>query len=398
MLFQDHSIIRVHPIHPLLIAVSTLKGNRMAEETQPKEQRATSRPEGPAPEPSKSTGRKRRAGIVILILVLAAAGIGLSWWVGSKTHIETDDAFIEARIHSVSAKVSGTVRRVLVQDNQPVKKGELLMELDPEDYRVSQSSAQAELEMARNETSGDYARVASARAKVDLSRARLDQALLDLQRGKALFAKDVIPKEQLDRLETSRKIAAAQFKEAAEEQRKEQASIGLTVTGGKEARIAQKQAKLDEAGLKLSYTRVYAPADGYVTRKEVEPGNNLQPGQPLMAVVALEDEWVTANYKESQLTHVQPGQKVEFRVDAYPGRKFTGSVESIMAGTGAAFSLLPPENASGNYVKVVQRIPVRIAIDKTSDPKHLLRVGMSVVPSILTGRKLGDILKELNPF
>ena len=117
-----------------------------------------------------------------------------------------------------------------------------------------------------------------------------------------------------------------------------------------------------------------------------------------MAVVALEDEWVTANYKESQLTHVQPGQKVEFRVDAYPGRKFTGSVESIMAGTGAAFSLLPPENASGNYVKVVQRIPVRIAIDKTSDPKHLLRVGMSVVPSILTGRKLGDILKELNPF
>ena len=117
-----------------------------------------------------------------------------------------------------------------------------------------------------------------------------------------------------------------------------------------------------------------------------------------MALVALDDAWVTANYKESQLTHVKPGQKVDFEVDTYPGQKFHGSVESIMAGTGAAFSLLPPENATGNYVKVVQRIPGRIAIDKTSDPDRRLRVGMSVVPSIITGRKLGDILKELNPF
>jgi membrane fusion protein, multidrug efflux system len=372
----------------------------MSEEKQPIEQREMSRPEEPAaPEPARTGGgNKRRAGVVILILILAAVGTGLYWWVGSKTHIETDNAFIEARIHSISARISGKVNRVLVQDNQPVKKGELLVELDPEDYRVSRQSARAELDMARNETSGDYARVASAKAKVDLTRARLDQALLDLQRGKALFSKDVIPKEQLDRLETSRKIAAAQCKEAEEDLRKEQSELGLTASGGKEARVAQKMAKLEEAGLKLSYTKVYSPADGYVTRKGVEPGNNVQPGQPLMAIVALNDAWVTANYKESQLTHVQPGQKVEFQVDAYPGQEFTGSVESIMAGTGAAFSLLPPENASGNYVKVVQRIPVRIAIDRTSDPKHLLRVGMSVVPSILTERKFGEILKELNPF
>jgi len=124
----------------------------------------------------------------------------------------------------------------------------------------------------------------------------------------------------------------------------------------------------------------------------------LIPALVVMALVALDEVWVTANYKERQLTHVHPGLKVEFKVDTYPGRRFTGVVDSIMAGTGAAFSLLPPENATGNYVKVVQRIPVKIVIDRESDPDHLLRVGMSVVPTILTGRKLGDIMKELNPF
>lgn len=345
--------------------------------------------------PKTGTGKKRRAGMVILILIISGTIIGFSWWVKSKTHITTDNAFIEARIHSVSAKIPGTVTTVLVTDNQLVKRGDLLVELDPNDFRVQVENARAELDMARNETSGDYARVGSAKASTDLAKARLDQANLDLQRGKALFAREVIPKEQLDRLETSRRIAESQLQETQENLRKEQASLGLSGTGGKEARVAQKQAKLDEAELNHSYTKIYAPADGYVTRKAVEPGNNLQPGQPLMAVVALDDAWVTANYKESQLTHVQPSQKVEFKVDAYPGQKLNGSVESIMAGTGAAFSLLPPENASGNYVKIVQRIPVRIAIDRSSDPDHRLRVGMSVVPSILTERKLTDILKDL---
>ncbi|HEY6873424.1 MAG TPA: HlyD family secretion protein [Geobacteraceae bacterium] len=343
-------------------------------------------------------GKKKRAGIVLLILIVAGTFAGGSWWLRSMTRISTDNAFVEARIHSISAKVPGTVVHVLVQDNQPVKKGDLLVELDPDDYRVRLQNAQAEFDMARNETSGDYARVDGARASVDLARARLDQAELDMQRGKALFAREVIPKDQLDRLDTARKIAASQLKETEENLRREQASLGLPGNGGKVARIAQKQAKLDEARLNLSYTRIYAPADGYVTRKSVEPGNNLQPGQPLMAIVALDDAWVTANYKESQLTHMKPGQRVEFRVDSYPGEKFTGSVESIMAGTGAAFALLPPENATGNYVKVVQRIPVRIAIDKSSDPGRRLRVGMSVVPSIFTGEGVMDILRGLNPF
>jgi membrane fusion protein (multidrug efflux system) len=198
----------------------------------------------------------------------------------------------------------------------------------------------------------------------------------------------------LDRLYTAKKIAQMQLKEAQEAEHHAQAVIGISGNGSRDARVAQKQGELETASLNLSYTRIVAPSDGYITRKSVELGNYIQPGQALMALVTLDDAWVTANYKESQLTHVKPGQKVEFTVDTYPGRTFKGSVESIMAGTGAAFSMLPPENATGNYVKVIQRIPVRIAIDKGSDPGHLLRVGMSVVPTILTGKSFSETIKE----
>lgn len=346
----------------------------------------------------KRGGKKKHAGMVIIILIVAGTFIGFSWWIKSKTHIETDNAFVEARIHSISAKIPGTVIQVPVTDNQFVKKGDLLVELDARDYQVRMQNAAALLDIARNETSSNYAQVDAARAALNSDTAKLEQAQLDLERGKALYKREVIPKEQLDRLETARKVAAARLTETEGSVRRALALLGLTGTGGKDAQISRRKAELEESRLNLSYTRIYAPADGYITRKSVEPGNNLQPGQPLMALVALDDVWVTANYKESQLTHVRSGQKVEFEVDTYPGQKFRGSVESIMAGTGAAFSLLPPENATGNYVKVVQRIPVRMTIDKTSDPEHKLRVGMSVVPSINTGRKLGDVLQDLNPF
>ena len=344
------------------------------------------------------TSRKRRAGIVIFILIIAGTASGFSWWLKGKTHISTDNAFVEARIHSISAKIPGTVIHVPVTDNQFVKKGDLLVELDARDFQARMQNAAALLDIARNETSGNYAQVDAARAALNADKAKLEQVQLDLDRGKALYKKEVIPKEQLDRLETARKVAAARLAETEGSVRQALALLGLTDTGGKDAQIARRKAELEESRLNLSYTRIYAPADGYITRKSVEPGNNLQPGQPVMALAALDDAWVTANYKESQLTHVKPGQKVEFEVDTYPGQRFRGSVESIMAGTGAAFSLLPPENATGNYVKVVQRIPVRIAIDKTSDPDHRLRVGMSVVPAIITGRKLEDVLQDLNPF
>jgi len=352
-------------------------------------------PEGNGSEAAgkKGLNKRQRGGIILLVIIVCAGVFGLQQWVKSKTHIETDNAFIESHVHSISSRVPAMVKRVLVVDNQFVHKGDLLVELDASDYQARTRTAAASLEMAKNETSGDYAQVESARASIGLASARLDQANLDLTRGEALFAKEVIPKEQVDRLRTARKVAEMQLKEAQEAERRAQALIGLSGTGSKDARVAQKQGELETASLNLSYTRVVAPADGYVTRKSVEPGNYIQPGQALMALVRLDDAWVTANYKESQLTDVRPGQKVDFKVDTYPNRTFSGYVESIMAGTGAAFSLLPPENATGNYVKVIQRIPVRIAIEKRSDPEHLLRVGMSVVPTILTGKRFGDVLK-----
>lgn len=337
--------------------------------------------------------KKQRGGIVLLIIILVGAAFGVRQWVRSKTHIETDNAFVESHVHSVASRIPALVQRVAVVDNQFVHKGDLLVELDPADYQARVKSAAASLEMAKNETSGDYAQVESARANVVLAAARLEQANLDLKRAEALYKKEVIPKEQLERTRTAQRVAQAQVREAQEAENRAKAMIGVSGTGSKDARVAQKQGELETARLNLSYSRIVAPADGYITRKGVEVGNYVQPGQALMAVVGLEDAWITANYKESQLNNVRPGQAVEFTVDGYPGRRFTGKVESIMAGTGAAFSLLPPENATGNYVKVTQRIPVRIAIDKRSDPEHILRIGMSVVPTILTGQTFGQVVR-----
>ncbi len=353
---------------------------------------------------SKETGKKpvngkrKRTAIILVVLLLTAVFAGCILWVRAKTEITTDNAFVDGHVFSISSRVSGHVVRVFVSDNQHVRKGDVLVELDPADYRTRVKNASAQLDIAKNETSSEYAQIDAARAALNSDKARLEQAELDLERGKALYRKEVIPKEQLDRLETARKIAASKLMETEGSVRRAMAVLGLTGSGSKEARISQRQAEFEQARLNLAYTKILAPADGYITRKSVEPGNNIQQGQALMALVSLGDAWLTANYKENQLAHVHPGQKVEFTVDTYPGRSFKGIVDSIMAGTGAAFSLLPPENATGNYVKVVQRIPVKIRIDKSSDPHHLLRVGMSVEPTILTGRRFFDVLGELNPF
>lgn len=340
-------------------------------------------------------GKKLKAVAILLIIIIAGCWSCLTLFIKSKTHIETDNAFIEARIVPVSSRVSGTVARVLVNDNQLVKRGDLLLEIDPRDHQVQISKAAAGVGVAENESGGEMMRVEVAKAALQTARARNDQADIDHVRGEKLFSREVISKEQLDRLTTARRVTESQLKEAEESLKRAEVEAGLADKGGNKARILQRKAQLEEARLQLSYTKIFAVKDGYITRKSVEPGTNIQAGQPLMALVPLQDAWITANYKERQITHIKPGQKVEFNVDAFPGRTFTGTVDSIMAGTGAAFSLLPPENATGNYVKVVQRLPVKITINNASDPEHLLRVGMSVVPTVLTGRTGRDVLKEL---
>ncbi|MGC2423638.1 MAG: HlyD family secretion protein [Nitrospirota bacterium] len=347
--------------------------------------------------PAKKSGngnKKRRAAIILLVLIVIGGFIGIRVYALSKIHVNTDDAFIDAHVYQVSARVSGYVKRVNVDDNQSVKKGDVLVGLDTSDYITSVNNASASLDLAKNETHGDVANVGSAEAAVNLAKSRLDLAAKNDARGETLFKKGIIARQDLDTLTTDKKVAASALKDVEDARKKAAANAGFLVPGGDKAKIAQKEAQLAQAKLNLGYTSIVSPADGYVTNKSVEPGNNVQPGQALLAVVELNNTWVTANYKENQLTYVRPGQQVEFAVDTYPNMKFRGKVDSIMAGTGAAFSLLPPENATGNYVKIVQRIPVKILIDQTSDPKHLLRVGMSVEPTISTGKSIMQVLRD----
>jgi len=355
-------------------------------------------PVSAAAEGDKSGNGKRSIGLVLLLLILLGVLTGGWLWYKSKIELTTDDAFIDSDVHLISARISGHVESVRVSDNQKVAAGTLLVTIDPAKYQAEVARKQAQLALAHSTIKEEQASVAAAEASVVRAKAQLDQAISDLQRGEALFADEIIAKERLEQLKTARRVAAASVELANQQLHAAQARFKASNSDGQQALVAEGAAELNLAQLNLAYTQITAPVSGYITRKSVQPGINVQAGQPLLAIVDLEQPWIVANYKEGQLTHLEAGQKVEFTVDAYPGQIFRGRVDSLMAGTGAAFSLLPPENATGNYVKVVQRIPVKITIDPSSDPRHQLRVGMSVEPTIFTGRSWQDILVHLNPF
>lgn len=361
----------------------------------------------------KTSRRKKTVAFIIFPAIIVLGAVTLYFYREYKrTHISTDDAFVDGRVHVIASKISGTVKVIHIQDNQFVKKGNLILEIDPTDYEVRVKDARAGLEAERKRLSEIQNRVdtvkkqlaeiiaslEAARANVELQMANLELARVNLRRSEFLLKKEAIPKQQYDNSKTTYEVAVAQVKAAQDQTKQIEASletqkslIKQTESGlpTQEAQIRQKEAALIGAELNLGYTKVYAPTDGYITRRTVEVGNQIQANQPLMAVVPLaqEDIWITANYKETDLEKVKPGQKVRIKVDTYPGKAFYGKVDSVQAGTGAVFSLFPPENATGNYVKVVQRIPIKIVLDPGTDPSHNLRIGMSVVPTILLNVK-----------
>ncbi len=332
-----------------------------------------------AEEQTNTIGKKKRAfaiaGVAICIVLITV------FFYNSyrKTHISTDDAFIDGNIHTIAAKISGTVKAIYVDDNQSVKKGDLLVEIDPVDNSVRLQEAKSALSVEKAKLSEAETKIESAKANLDLARANLRLAETDKKRAVKLFAEQVIPQEQYDRTMTGYEVNLAQVK-AAEEQLRTAESAKVTQV----STIRQKDAQATLAELNFEYTKLYSPVDGYVTRRSVQIGNQIQADQPLMALVALNDLWVTANYKETQMENIRPGQDVEIEVDTYPGKVFKGKVDSIMAGTGVSFSLFPPENATGNYVKVVQRIPIKIVLQEGTDSDHVLRIGMSAEPTVLT--------------
>jgi membrane fusion protein (multidrug efflux system) len=319
---------------------------------------------------------------LLIVVVTAAVLVGIFvtiYIIRSFSRVSTDDAYITGRTHTIAARIMGTVSDVNINDNQNVKQGDVLVKIDPADYELKLHQAQAELDAQNARLLDAEAGIKAAEANLELQQASLNQAAIDKNRAEALYQKNAMPKEQYEKVITVYNMTAAQVKAVNQQLEKAKSVKNL-----EDALIKQKQASLEIAQRDLSYTKIYAPSSGYVTQKSVELGNQIQPSQPLMAIVALDDIWIVANYKETQLEKVRPGQRVKIKIDTYPGKIFTGKVDSIMAGTGAVFSLFPPENALGNYVKVVQRVPVKIVFDKDPNNADVLRIGMSCVPTIIT--------------
>jgi membrane fusion protein (multidrug efflux system) len=418
-------------------------------------QSGTDQPGGAATGRDEKPRRGGKKWLLLVVLIMAAI-VTVFVWRRLAGRESTDDAQIDGHINPVASRVGGTVLEVLVDDNQEVKAGTLLVRIDPRDYEIALERATAELAAAEaaaraartqvpvvsittsSQTSGAQATLQSAeagvaaaekgvgtaqarllatRARVLEARAVNTKAQQDLERMKQLVAKEEISKQQYDaavaaadssraaldgaeaavqEAERGVESAMARLVQARTAVPQAQAGIEAARSGpsqiavmksnaaSADARVQQAKASLDRAQLDLEYTNVLAPVSGAVSMKNVELGQVVQRDQPLMAIVPLEDIWVTANFKEGQLNHMRVGQRVAISVDAYGGRKYQGRVQSIAAATGARFSLLPPENATGNYVKVVQRIPVKIVLDRGEDPQHILRLGMSVIPTVFT--------------
>ena len=394
----------------------------------------------PKEEAPQKNGRRR----VIIIAVLALlAVIGAFFYYRSTFTEDTDDAQVDGNLYQVSSRVAGQVINVDVTEQQTVKAGDPIAEIDPRDFQVAVEQAQANLANAQAEyqqahvnvpittvtthtqvlTAGQdvegslaslqqaQAQVQAAQARIDQAKANAEKAQLDVERYTPLVQKDVISKQQFDQAvataaATQAALAEAQRDHAASQQQvgsaqarlaqaKSQAAQNVETAPKQvqvqqaraqaaQAAVQQAQARLDQAKLNLGYTQIKAPIAGIVSRKTVAVGVNLSVGQSLLTIVPLEDLWVTANFKETQLRRMIPGQSVEISVDALGGRTFDGHIAQIGGATGSALSLFPPENATGNYVKVVQRIPVRINFNnlQQQDPRQELRIGMSVVPKV----------------
>jgi membrane fusion protein, multidrug efflux system len=366
--------------------------------------------------------------LVLAAVVVLLAG-GTAFWMYYHVRESTDDAQIEGYVVPIAPRVSGTVASVNVNDNQPVKSGAVLVQLDQRDYLVALQKAEGELADAQSSAqaartgvpitsatytsqfSGAQANLVAVQKEVESAEANLRQATAnyskaadDLKRYQQLITRDEISQQQYDAAVTAEGAAraavdAAQAGVATAQSHVQQArsqvaaastapaqiSVSRSRAGSAEGLVQTRAAAVEQAKLNLDYTTVRAPVDGVVTSKQVQLGQVVQEAQPLMALVPLQDIWVVANYKEDQIKNMRVGQPAIIHVDAY-GKDYNGHVDSFGAATASKTSLLPPENATGNYVKVVQRIPVKILFENVQDPQHILRPGMSVVPTVMTNK------------
>jgi membrane fusion protein, multidrug efflux system len=379
----------------------------------------------------KKSGKLRR--LVALFVVGAVAIGGATYWWVTRGLVSTDDAFVDGDAVTLSPQVGGRVLRLLVTDNQRVKRSDLLLEIDPSDYQAalanatanldgalaSAAQARANLDLTKASTQASLAEaqsgvelakasLAESQAQVTASTAEAERAAADARRYATLSRDSYASRQTLDQAQATARSTEARRLADSQAVAVAKAKIGQAVAELAQAETVAQQVAVKEAELKsalanveaaraavqtaelnLSYTRIAAPEDGYITKRQVNAGDVVQKNQTL-ATLVFGRPWVTANFKETQLTDMRPGQPVDISVDAYPGMPFKGHVDSIMRGTGSHFSLLPPENATGNYVKVVQRVPVKIVFDGQIDADRVLGLGMSVVPTVNTRTASSD--------
>lgn len=360
---------------------------------------------GAAPAEEAAGGGRALTLLKIAVPVVLLLGVGM--WFYSRNRISTDDAQVDGHLVPVSSRVYGSVQKVLVEDNQAVKAGDLLVAIDPRDTQAKVDQAKAALSQAHAQVEGAKAEVEraqvafqqarssdleGAKANADAKRASFDKARNDVQRMKPLADREEISAQQFDGFRTQAEVAENDWKAARErlasmqheaESRKVAVVAAEARLTSAQAQVEQAKAALEALNLQLGYTQVIAPVDGVVTRKYVEMGQTIQPGQGLLTLIPLHQTWITANFKETQLAKVRPGQEVEIKVDMND-MVLKGTVDSIAGSTGSRMSLLPPENAVGNFVKVVQRIPVKIRIDEEEAKKMTLRPGMNVEATVIT--------------
>jgi len=345
-------------------------------------------------QPRKRPGKKPI--IILAIVVVLMVIVALWYWMSNRNIETTDDAFIEGNAVTIAPKAAGYVVKLLVSDNQRVKKGDLLLQIDPSDTTAQRDQARAQLGLAK-------AQLHQAEAQLSLSRvqypAQRDRALADQAKAEASLLNAQAEHRRLrgvdPRATSQRNIdnASAQLRSAQAELQSAKAQVEVasqvqlqirqqeTNVEARQQQVEQAQAQLNTAELNLSYTEVRAPYDGFVTKRNVQLGSLVQAGTAMFSLVSA-DVWVTANYKESQLERMRPGNKVEISIDAWPDMKLEGHVESIQMGSGSRFSTFPAENATGNFVKIVQRVPVKIVIDKGLDANKPLPLGLSVEPKV----------------
>lgn len=312
--------------------------------------------------PKKLT-KKKLVMLIAIALVVCVLG-----WLYFSSFETTDDAFVEGHIVRVSPKVTGIIDKLYVDDNEHVKKGKLLLTIDDRDYKVRYEQAKAAYEMALYKQKS---------AVVDKNAAETDMNLAqqDFDRYKNLFDKGAVSQQEFDRAKSKYDLAKANYATA------QQAVFSKEKNKVADAELKRLEAVMNQAKLELSYTKIYANEDGKITNRSAEEGAYINAGAPLFSIVP-DKRWVVANFKETQLNKIRVGQKVKIKIDAYPGLKLEGVVDSIQSSTGAKASMFPPENAVGSYVKVVQRVPVKIVFTQPVDSQYSIEPGMSVVPKV----------------